>query len=33
VSILSTIVHDYRVTSFKINALIFDISPYEFVSH
>ena len=27
------IVRDHRVNSFKINALIFDILPYEFVSH
>jgi hypothetical protein len=26
-------VRDHRVNSFKINALIFDILPYEFVSH
>jgi hypothetical protein len=24
---------DHRINSFKINALIFDILPYEFVSH
>jgi len=26
-------VSDHRVNSFKINAFIFDILPYEFVSH
>ena len=26
-------VRDHRVNSFKINALIFDILPYKFVSH
>lgn len=26
-------VRDHRVNSFKINMLIFDILPYEFVSH
>ena len=26
-------VRDHRVNSFKINGFIFDILPYEFVSH
>jgi hypothetical protein len=30
--VLPTIVRDYRANSFKINILIFDILPYEFVS-